>query len=204
MSMLQNTRRPKGFGGRLMVAMMNHGHAPLSRWGLEFLRLQPEDHILDLGCGGGANLRRMLARCPKGIIRGLDYSEVSVAASYRLNRAAIQAGRCDVLQGDVSELPFSDESFDAVTAFETIYFWPDLPAALDQILRVLKPQGTLLLCNEADGKNPKDEKWVRAIEGMTLYSAEDLQTLLRQAGFVSLHIHTNTKHWLALTAKKPG
>ena len=54
MSFFENTRKPAGFGGKLMVVMMNLGHSPVARWGLRFLELAPDDKVLDCGCGGGA------------------------------------------------------------------------------------------------------------------------------------------------------
>ena len=50
MSFFENTRKPVGLGGKLMVAMMNLGHSPVSRWGLRFLRLAPNAKVLDCGC----------------------------------------------------------------------------------------------------------------------------------------------------------
>lgn len=52
MSFFENTRKPVGLGGKLMVAMMNLGHGPVARWGLRFLRLAPNAKVLDCGCGG--------------------------------------------------------------------------------------------------------------------------------------------------------
>lgn len=51
MSFFENTRKPVGLGGKLMVAMMNLGHGPVARWGLRFLRLAPNAKVLDCGCG---------------------------------------------------------------------------------------------------------------------------------------------------------
>lgn len=64
MSFFENTRKPVGLGGKLMVAMMNLGHGPVARWGLRFLRLAPNAKVLDCGCGGGANIKRLLKKCP--------------------------------------------------------------------------------------------------------------------------------------------
>lgn len=60
MAFFENTRKPTGFGGRLMVVMMNIGHRALADWGLRFLPLAENADVLDCGCGGGANLRLML------------------------------------------------------------------------------------------------------------------------------------------------
>lgn len=49
MSFFENTRKPVGLGGNLMVAMMNLGHSPVARWGLRFLRLAPNAEVLDCG-----------------------------------------------------------------------------------------------------------------------------------------------------------
>ncbi len=47
MSFFENTRKPVGLGGKLMVAMMNLGHSPVAQWGLQFLRLAPNAKVLD-------------------------------------------------------------------------------------------------------------------------------------------------------------
>ena len=54
MSFFENTRKPVGLGGKIMVAMMNLGHSPVARWGLRFLELTLDAKVLDCGCGGGA------------------------------------------------------------------------------------------------------------------------------------------------------
>ena len=78
MSFFENTRKPVGLGGKIMVAMMNLGHSPVARWGLQFLNAAPDAKALDCGCGGGANIQRLLKKCPQGIVKGIDYSPVSV------------------------------------------------------------------------------------------------------------------------------
>ena len=202
MSFLENTRRPVGLGGKLMVCMMNVGHRALARWGMRFLLLSADAKVLDCGCGGGANIRTLLKKCPQGIVKGVDISDVSVTTARRVNRSAIADGRCAVWQGSVDELIFAADWFDAVTAFETVYFWPDLPKSFREIRRVLRPGGTLLICNECSGDAPGDEAWTKKIAGMRIYPAAELQRLLEQAGFRRIQIH-KTSRWLCLTAQKP-
>ena len=202
MSFFENTRKPTGFGGKLMVLMMNVGHRALSGWGLRFLKLAPDAKVLDCGCGGCANIRTLLKKCPKGIVKGIDYSAVSAEQARKRNADAIQAGRCAVWQGSVEQIIFASGWFDAVTAFETVYFWPDLPKSFREIRRVLRPGGTLLICNECSGDAPGDEAWTKKIAGMRIYPAAELQRLLEQAGFRRIQIH-KTSRWLCLTAQKP-
>ncbi len=176
MSFFENTRKPVGLGGKIMVAMMNLGHSPVARWGLRFLELTLDAKVLDCGCGGGANIKRLLKKCPEGIVKGIDYSHVSVEKSKKVNEAAIAEGRCTVLQGSVADMIFAGDWFDAVTAFETVYFWPDLPQCFREVYRVLKPGGTLLICNESNGDTDKDKKWTEIIGGMTIYKDAELKT----------------------------
>ena len=201
MSFFENTRKPIGLGGKIMVTMMNLGHSPVARWGLRFLKLTPDAKVLDCGCGGGANIKRLLKKCPQGVVKGIDYSPVSVEKSKRVNEAAVTKGRCDVLRASVTELPFESEQFDAVTAFETVYFWPDLPQCFREVWRVLKSGGTFLICNESNGDTDKDEKWTEIISGMTIYKDIELKSCLEQAGFFDVQIHKK-KTWLCVTARK--
>ena len=60
MSFFENTRKPEGLGGKLMLAMMNVGHHALADWGLQFAEIAKNARVLDCGCGGGANIRTML------------------------------------------------------------------------------------------------------------------------------------------------
>ena len=201
MSFFENTRNPVGLGGKIMVALMNLGHSRVARWGLRFLELTPDAEVLDCGCGGGANIKRLLKLCPKGTVWGIDYSPVSVEKSKRVNEAAVTKGRCDVLRASVTELPFESEQFNAVTAFETVYFWPDLPQCFREVWRVLKSGGTFLICNESNGDTDKDEKWTEIIGGMTIYKDIELKSCLEQAGFFDVQIHKK-KSWLCVTARK--
>ena len=107
----------------------------------------------------------------------------------------------EFLQGSVADMMFADNWFDAVTAFETVYFWPDLPQCFREVYRVLKPGGTFLICNESNGDSDKDEKWTEIIGGMTIYKDVELKAYLEQAGFHDVQIHKK-KSWLCVTARK--
>ena len=203
MSFFENTRKPVGLGGRLMVAMMNLGHSPVARWGLQFLNAAPDAKMLDCGCGGGANLRKLLKRCPNGTVIGIDYSSVSVEKSKRLNAKAISEGRCCVLEASVTALPFEDNTFDVVTAFETVYFWPGLADCFREVYRVTKTGGIFLICNEVTGDTDKNDKWTQIISDMTIYRDVQLKTALEEAGFTDIQIHKNAhQDWLCVTGQK--
>lgn len=202
MSFFENTRKPQGLGGKLMVFMMNIGHSAMALWGLSFLSTKPDVRILDCGCGGGENIKKMLRMYPCSIVNGIDYSSVRVKASRDKNKRAVNEGRCAVYQGSVDNMHFDTGSFDAVTAFETVYFWPDIIKCFREVYRVLKTEGTFLICNECDGENEKDEKWVEKIKMMTIYKDTELRAYLEMAGFSDIAVHKSKGRWLCLVAKK--
>ena len=190
MRFFENTRKPQGFGGKLMTKMMNSGHAKLSQWGFSNISAKSDAEVLDVGCGGGANIAVWLDRCRNGYVTGMDYSEVSVAESQKLNALAIKQGKCNVVQGDVS-------------AFETVYFWPGLVKCFSEVNRVLKSEGIFLICNESDGTNAADEKWTKMINGMKIYTSKQLVAALKEAGFTEIKTYSNAKnHWISIVATK--
>ncbi len=139
--LLNQCSKPSGWLGRVNLWNMNHRHSKVTAWGLQHISIGKGDTILDVGCGGGATIVRLAARADDGKTYGIDYSEESVAASRKTNHKLLAAGRVEVVLGSVSHLPFPDEMFDLVTAVETHYYWPDLQADMQEVLRVLKPGG---------------------------------------------------------------
>lgn len=202
MSFFQNTCKPKGFGGNVMVNMMNVGHSSLANWGFTHIRIQDNAISLDVGCGGGSNIRKMLKKSLKGKVIGIDYSEISVKKSIKINKSAIERNRCKIFQGNVLELPFENETFNLATAFETIYFWADIDQSFRQIYRVLKKDGIFMICNESSGENDKDKKWTEIIKGMKIYTSEQIKYALKKAGFVQIKTDKNDKGWICLVAQK--
>ncbi len=200
---VNQTRKPEGILGKLMVDGMNGGHAKLAGWGMSHLHEISPDTIVELGCGGGRNAAELMKRYTQAKLTALDYSEVSVQKAKALNTDVIESGRCTVLQGNVVSLPFEDASFDLATAFETVYFWPGLETCFAEVCRVLKPDGTFLICNESDGTDETGLKFEKIIEGMKCYTSEELTAALKAAGFskVRTYRHQN-KPWLTAVARK--
>lgn len=198
-SILQHTRKPEGFVGRMILRGMNRGHGPISRWGLSRIDWQPHWTVLDIGCGGGANLSRMLKRCPQGTIHGIDLSPESVKFARKKNKKHV-GSRCFIEQGNVAHLPYESEVFDLVTAFETVYFWGDLSQAFTEVARVLKVGGLFLICCEAS--NPANKTWTSRIDGMVVYAVDELQAALASCGFSNFSVHYRHKENICLMAQK--
>ena len=189
---LQNTRKPLGEDGKKMLEIMNGGHHEvLANWGLSQIEINPGSDMLDAGCGGGANLKRLLAKCPDGHVTGIDYSFTSVKVSISVNEKNIKAGMCDVFMADINGLPFEDCSFDFVSAFETVYFWPTVEHAFGEVFRVLRKGGMFFICNESDGRDQSSIDNSKIISGMKLYTPEDLEGIMAEAGFREINHFSN-------------
>ena len=198
-----NTRKPEGFLGKMMITGMNFGHGAVSDWGLSMFPKESLHRIVELGCGGGKTAGKLLKKYPEAHVTALDYSEVSVAKASRENARAVAEGRCQVIQGDVSDLPFPEDSFELAAAFETVYFWPGPVESFRQVHRVLKTGGRFIIVNESDGENPADQKWVDMIDGMHTYDKHQLKDALLEAGFSSVESHQDPrKHRLCVIAVK--
>ena len=128
-----NCAHPKGGMGRAMLKFMNWCHAPLTNWGLSFVEIKDGWTMLDIGCGGGATLQRLLKRSKNGKVYGIDISEESVAKAKKVN-AEVLDKQVFVCQGSAEKLPYENGKFDLVTAVETVYFWPHLPDCLQEVL----------------------------------------------------------------------
>ena len=200
---LNQTRRPEGLLGKLMLAGMNHGHARLADWGMSHLPAILPEQIVDLGCGGGRNAARLLQKYPDAHVTALDYSLQAVEKTKACNRKMIAAGRCEVLPGNVRDLPFPDQTFDLACAFETIYFWPGLADCFAQTARVLKPGGIFLICNESDGTDPTGRRFEKIIDGMKCCTVDEIETALKAAGFSRCSCHHHARRpWILILAQK--
>ena len=190
---------------------MNIRHSKLTDWGLGHVSVEEHDTILDVGCGGGRTIRKLAALATAGHVYGIDHSEASVAAARSVNKRSIDAGLVDIRHGSVSRLPFSDGTFDLVTAVETHFFWPDLPADVREVLRVLKPGGTLVVIaaiykreNDTGRAQQLLERNV-ALTGMRLLTAREHSELFTQAGYMDVRIIEGpVKGWICGVGRKPG
>lgn len=202
-SFVSQTRKPEGFLGKVMVRGMNTGHAKLADWGFKHLPAITPEKAVDLGCGGGRNAGEMLKKYPNAHVTAVDYSPLSVKKAKEYNKAMIADGRCEVQQGDVSDLRLPAGTFDLATAFETIYFWPALEKCFEQVAKILKAGGLFMICNESDGTDSTSLKYEKIIEGMKNHTVEDIEAALKAAGFSKvMSDHHPSKPWITVLARK--
>ena len=197
------TRKPEGLLGALMLHGMNSGHAMLADWACSQLPSIAPQKAVDLGCGGGRNVAALLKKYPDAIVDGIDYSPLSAEKAIVYNAPSIARKRCTISVGDVSDLQLAPHSYDLATAFETIYFWPGLEKCFANVHNILKESATFLIVCESDGTDGTGERFEKIIEGMKVYKANEIESALKAAGFIDIKTIHHDKHpWLAVLAKK--
>lgn len=202
--LLSQSGKPRGRFGRFLVRGMNLGHSGLTRWGLTKVEIPENAIVLDIGCGGGRTLERLafLARFGKAV--GIDYSEDSVAVARKRNQKLIANGRVEVIHGSVSSMPFSDATFDCVSAVETYFFWPDIAADLAEVRRVMKPNGLLVIIAGMYRGSRFDKRNMRLIiaGGIRCFSVQEFEEVLQDVGFPAVAVSVEPqKGWICVVAE---
>lgn len=174
-------QRPSGrFGRWVMTRALNEGNAELIGSTLDALALQTTDSFLDVGFGGGRSLQEA-ARRTSAPLWGVDFSPDIVCEGQRSLRPLLVSGRLNLLHADVSALPLRDALIDALCTTNTIYFWPDLKAALAELRRVLAPGGRLAIGFTGREKMRQHDTITR--HGFRTFMPDQLEPALCEAGF---------------------
>lgn len=200
-------QRPAGLMGRFVLWNMNSRHSKVTDWGLSHISIDEHSTILDVGCGGGRTVNKLAAIAFQGKVYGVDFSKESVAFASRLNKQWIDTGRVKIREASVSQLPFSADVFNVVTAVETHFWWPDLASDMREILRVLKPGGALVIIAEVyKGANTVTAKLAEKylpLSGMALLSVDEHRELFANAGYSDIQVFTEPrKGWICGIGKK--
>jgi ubiquinone/menaquinone biosynthesis C-methylase UbiE len=187
---------------------MNSSHSKLTDWGLRHISIDTHDTILDVGCGGGRTVAKLADIAKQGKVYGIDHSGESVAASKKHVAQYITLGRVEILNRSVSQLPFSNNMFDLVTAVETHFWWPNLPGDMREVFRVLKPGGTLIFIAEiykgASTTAAKFAEKYASSAGMILLSVDEHREHFTNAGYSSVQvIEEHDKGWICGIGRKP-
>ena len=205
--LVRQVRKPAGWFGRRVARTMNLSHARLTQWGLGHIRIEPDWRVLDVGCGGGQTIRSIAALATAGHVDGVDYAPASVAVASQHNAELIESGRVAVQHASVSQLPFPDRSFDLVTAVETHYYWPDLLPDLREVLRVLQPEGRLIMIAEAYKGRPMDWLYrpiMRVLLNSNYLTLDEHRALLMKAGFSDVEVHAHpSRGWMCAIGVRP-
>lgn len=186
---------PEADVGIQTLKRMNVAHNDGSLWAISKLNLDENKqlNILDIGCGGGQNLLNLSIKFKNSTLFGIDHSPTSINLSSQTCKDIKKRIFLEV--SDVHKMSFSDNKFNLITAFETLYFWKNLDIAFNEIKRVLKKDGKFMIFLEGTTKQTL-EKWENLGEGIKLknkLNPTEIKEILNENGFLNVEIYNKDK-----------
>lgn len=169
---------------------------------VEWSQLKPSARVLDVAAGVGASLVPAARRIgPSGSVVGVDLAPGMVARLQQVIEAG-GLGNAEELEADAEQLPFADDSFDAVLCGFGLFFFPDPLRALAEFRRVARAGGTVALSTfTRDGSASMDRMWQRigeyvavpppAADEMRFHEPAQLLDILDRAGFLHVQVEVS-------------
>jgi len=146
---------------------------------IDLLDLQPDDYVLEVGCGPGVALAQAAGKAKFAV--GADPSEVMVVQARRRCGSAIRAERAEVATASADRLPYDDDFFTCAFTVHTMHHWPCLPDGLLELHRVIEPGGRIGLAGRVmrSGRDPH-------AHGAGEEELTALAELLAELGFIDI------------------
>lgn len=181
---------PRGIIGFFCCKCMNVINKKMYRKTISLLNLKKEQKLLDIGYGNGYLLK--LADKTFGCnLYGIDISEDMKTLALKRNKKAVKQVRINLEIGDCCSLTFENESFDAVSSINTVYFWSDTVKGLSEIKRCLVPGGCFV---NAVYTKEWLTKTKMAEKGFKKFDSQDLVEAGKKAGFEEIQVHEIAKN----------
>jgi ubiquinone/menaquinone biosynthesis C-methylase UbiE len=172
---------PEGWVGRFVGMILALKNRARNAWTISMLDIQPDDQVLEIGFGPGQAIQEVAKLTPNGFVAGIDLSDTRVAQASKRNTAAIRSGHVHLQQGSESPLPFEDNKFNKVFAVNSMQFWSNPIAGLQEVRRVLKPGGRIVITIQP--------MWAKTDEDVKMV-AEKLVFQFKQVGFKQTRLET--------------
>lgn len=172
-------------GGRLLMGAMGPGMRGEHRIALQMLSLSGGERVLDVACGTGGFTRTFAHAAGDGVVVGLDASSTMLARAVQ----ETDADNVVYVRGDACALPFRDASFDAVCCFAALYFIESPMRAVDEIVRVLAPDGRVALlssCSPSPLPLAITRAWVKSLTGVRMFGRDELTRALTDRGLTAV------------------
>lgn len=166
--------RPSGRLGKWVIApWLNRIGRGLNRLACDLLATKPGEALLEIGFGGGTLLDQLSALRP-GRLVGVDRSGEIVARGRKRLK-----GRAEIVEAEATDLPFANDSFDALVSVSVVHFWTDLGPPLREMARVVRRSGRLVLVFECAGSL---RSWPGHRHGFQLWTASEVIAAAAAAG----------------------
>ena len=176
----EQLRKPSGAEGIKTGEKMFKGNGSMIRKAIDLLPLKEGDKVLEIGYGNGAHLDYLFQKTPQMHYKGVDISETMQQEATANNQEKVKTGIAEFLLGNGIKIPAEDEEVDSFFTVNTIYFWEDHKAVIQEIRRVLKPGGNLCI---ALGSRSSMEKLPFTKYGFRMFHPQEVSALLEEGGF---------------------
>jgi ubiquinone/menaquinone biosynthesis C-methylase UbiE len=182
--LVAQAHNPTGPAGHVISWIFGHRSSNVrrNRWAVELLEVQPTDRVIELGCGPGVAVAALADRATRGLVVGVDHSEVVIGQARRRNAEAIRQGRVRLIHAPVERLHVTDGPFDAALAVNTVGMWPEPTTRLREIGRQLRPGGRIALVSQP--------RCPGATAATSAAAGDRLTAQLSDAGFAVLRVET--------------
>ncbi|KAA5538410.1 class I SAM-dependent methyltransferase [Paenimyroides baculatum] len=187
---------PEGETGIEVANMMNATNIGMTKHAIESLNLDKNDVVLEIGHGNCGHLPFLMKQAENLKYFGLEISELMQQQAIKSNQNYIENNSAEFELYKGTEIPFDDESFDKIFTVNTLYFWQNPDLLLNEIHRVLKPNGILAL-TFADKSFM--EKLPFTNFGFNLYSLKNAEELLQKNRFKILNSISQTEQVFSKT-----
>lgn len=176
---------PSGKFGVEVGENMNQTNIGMIESSIDYLALNDYHRVLELGHGNCGHLKKLLS-----ISEGIQYHGLEVSQTmWDVARKANASLKADFKLYDGETIPYPDDFFDRIMSVNTIYFWSKPGKLLNEMLRVLKPEGFCVL-TFADKEFMKELPFVK--ERFKLYDKDDLEKLAANSGLMITSSETKT------------
>ena len=163
---------------------MERGHRPVGEQAIARMRISPDARVLDVGCGSGWATRLLAEKAFNGQVTGIDISDEMVRLARESSRSVPNV---DFEIASAEQLPFDDHEFTHAFSMESLYYYRNIPKALKEIHRVLKPGGLFVAVVDLYWENEATHQWIDTLNvPVELLSVEDYHSLFIDAGFVKI------------------
>lgn len=187
---------PKGENGVATAKSMNVANGNMIEKVIDQIKLEANSRVLEIGPGNGLHINYLFEKNPDIFYKGIDISELMVAEANSLHAGNIASKKAIFELTNGEFISDKDNSFEAIFTVNTIYFWKNPMKYLQEIARVLQPNGQLVI-----GFIPKNvmEKIPFSKFGFNLFENENVVEILEKSNFNIIDVISETEEVLSNT-----
>ena len=163
---------------------MERGHRPVGEQAIALMNVPRDGRVLDIGCGSGWATRLLADYASAGRVTGIDISDEMIQLAREQSKSN---SNVDFEVASAEQLPFGDDEFTYAFSMESLYYYRDLPRALQEIHRVMEAGGLFCAVVDLYWESAATHQWVEDLKvPVQLLKVDEYRSLFESAGFVKV------------------